>query len=543
MNLQEWIAPLFFTIKMTLLYHVTSFLFQYVLQIFMKKTSGENQPTITQNFSVSLLFGLMMTIFFFDRSVEQVSDLQHVKTGESFVAPVIQDVNKPLRLDVAFDKYVVDDVEQLQTITSRCATYVFSNHGAVLKSCSFPWQSKGAIETVYQDDYFFLLAFDKDTPKNYVLKEEEHTDMIDVLVYVADMQDATITKKFIVYQDLFKIDLQVTVAYKHHTHDALQMRLFITQPSMNPSIKWDKTAALVNNDTYVTTIDVTKKDSFVRYWTMPTFFGLESRFLVHALTQDAHNFIQRVYMNKNRDGIVQGILESRRIEDSGSWNLSFFVGPKTAQAMEKVDYRLLKTMNFGWFAPISHPMLSFLKVLHEKIGNYGWAIILLTLLLKLLLLPFTLYGEKNMRKGAEMQQKLAYLQKKYQHDPAMFDQQRAELIKKHGVPGLTGCLPLLLTLPILIALNTVLSNAMELYGASFLWIDNLYEVDPYYILPIMTGIVMLGTPMDNDPKKSLMRYVMALMMATITCYLSAGLVLFIFVNSAVAALQTRLQKR
>ena len=163
--------------------------------------------------------------------------------------------------------------------------------------------------------------------------------------------------------------------------------------------------------------------------------------------------------------------------------------------------------------------------------------------MKLILLPFTLYGEKSMRKGADMQAKIAYLQKKYKNDPEMFEEQRMELIKKHGMPGVAGCLPLLLTLPIFIALNTVLSNAIELYGAPFLWISNLYAVDPYYILPVVTGLVMLMAPADKDPKKNMMRYAMALLMATVTSYLSAGLVLFILINSGTASLQTHLQKR
>jgi len=194
-------------------------------------------------------------------------------------------------------------------------------------------------------------------------------------------------------------------------------------------------------------------------------------------------------------------------------------------------------------SPISHPILSFLNYLQEKVGNYGWAIILLTLLLKLLLLPFTLYTEKSMRKGVEMQKKMDYLQKKYKNDPEKLEQERLELIKKHGVPGVAGCLPLLLTLPVFIALNSVLANAIELYGASFLWITNLYAVDPYYILPMLTGLVMLATPADKDPKKNVMRYAMALLMATITSYWSAGLVLFILMNSATASLQANLQKR
>lgn len=120
----------------------------------------------------------------------------------------------------------------------------------------------------------------------------------------------------------------------------------------------------------------------------------------------------------------------------------------------------------------------------------------------------------------------------------MLDQQKAELIKKHGIPGIAGCLPLLLTLPILFSLNTVLSNAIELYGAPFLWIKNLYAVDPYHILPILTGLAMAATPVtdNDDPKKSLSRYAMALLMATIAWYLSSGLVLFILMNSILVAI-------
>ena len=362
--------------------------------------------------------------------------------------------------------------------------------------------------------------------------------------YVANFDGGTITKLFTVHQDTYEVDLEISVQY-HHKHGAspIQMRVFVAQPVMEPSIAWDKISGLVNENNGLTTIDVTKKDNLQRYWAMPSCFGYESRFLVHALIKDENNFVQRAYLVKNSSDFMSGILESRVLSESGSWKMKFFVGPKTAQAVKAVDARLLKTLNFGWLAPISHGMLFILQYLYEQIGNYGWAIILLTLLLKLLMLPFTLYGEKNMRKGAEMQQKLAYLQKKYKDNQEMFEQARAELIKKHGVPGLAGCLPLLLTLPILIGLNTVLSNAIELYGAPFLWINNLYAVDPYYILPVLTGLAMLGTPMDNDPKKSLMRYAMALMMATISCYLSAGLVLFILMNSIVAAVQTQLQRK
>jgi YidC/Oxa1 family membrane protein insertase len=504
MNIKEWILPLSFAIVMT-----------YAVQYFL-------EPKLQKN-----------------------SAVQNIASGTEFVAPTIEDINKPLDTSVKYAASQEQDV-QLTTITTACGSYVFSNKGAVLQSFSFPWQrGTQTISTMLADENCFLVAFEKNTPTLYTLQNmSDDATSERTIEYVAHFDGGTITKKFTLHDNSYQVDLDISVQYHHkHASHPVQLRVFVAQPVMEPSIAWDKIAGLVNENNGLAAIDVTKKDNLQRYWAMPNCFGFESRFLVHALIKDENSLIQRAYMAKNSSDFMSGILESRVLHESGSWKMKFFIGPKTAQAVKAVDVRLLKTLNFGWLAPISHGMLFILQYLYEQLGNYGWAIILLTLLLKLLMLPFTLYGEKNMRKGAEIQQKLAYLQKKYKDNQEMFEQARAELIKKHGVPGLAGCLPLLLTLPILIGLNTVLSNAIELYGAPFLWITNLYAVDPYYILPVLTGLAMLATPMDNDPKKSLMRYAMALMMATISCYLSAGLVLFILVNSVVAAVQTQLQKR
>lgn len=503
MNFKEWVYPLSFAIVMT-----------YAVQYFLE--SRLENPAA-----------------------------QSIKSGSGFTAPTMEDINKPLNLTVQY-RHEQELAEELHTVTTQCGSYVFSSKGAVLQSFSFPWQKDSeTIRTVAADENFFLVAFEKDSPLMYKLVRHYDNENSDHCVeYQAAFDGGIITKTFVVHHNSYQIDFEVDVTYHHgHVKHPVQLRVFVPQPVMEPSINWDKIAGFVNENNGITTIDVAKKDTLQRFWAMPNCFGYESRFLVHAFIKDENGFVQRAYMRKNPSGYMTGILESKVLEQSGLWKTSFFVGPKTAAAINAVDARLLKTLNFGWLSPISHAMLWFLNYLYEQIGNYGWAIILLTLLLKLLMLPFTMYGEKNMRKGAEMQQKLAYLQKKYKDNQQMFEQARAELIQKHGVPGLAGCLPLLLTLPVLIGLNTVLSNAIELYGAQFLWIKNLYNVDPYYVLPVLTGLAMLATPMDNDPKKSLTRYAMALMMATIACYLSAGLVLFILVNSTVAAIQTSLTRR
>jgi len=505
MNIKEWIFPLSFAVIMT-----------YALQIFFdprEKVLGESQ----------------------------------LKSGAGFVAPTVQDVNKPLLLDINFKQDREEKAAELFAVTTPLATYVFSNKGAVLQAFSFPWQNGNqTINTMLADENCFLVALEKDTPLMYEMINVTGDDLSDrTIEYKAEIENGSITKIFTMHKDSYQVDLQILITSNaDRTENPLYLRIFIAEPVMSPAIGWDKSIGLINNDSNnLTTIDLSKKDTLYRYWVMPTSFGYESRFIVHTMVQDADHFAQRAYMKKNVSGHMVGIVESRPVYESNQWKMAFYIGPKSAELMSKVDVRLLKTLNFGWLAPIAHPILSFLKYLYEKIGNYGWAIILLTLLMKLLLLPFTFYGEKNMRKGVDMQQKLAYLQKKYKNNPEMLDQERAELIKKHGMPGLTGCLPMLISLPILIALNTVLSNAIELYGAPFLWISNLYAVDPYYILPILTGLVMIAGPVQADPKQVVTRYGMALFMGAVMTNLSAGLVLFVFVNSAVSVLQTSLQKR
>lgn len=509
MNIKEWIFPLTFAIAMT-----------YCVQYYFEP---KNEKQLTQN---------------------------QIKSGSGFFAPSLQDVNKPLELDVLYKNENQEISESLQVITTPQASYVFSNKGAVLQSFSFPWQdNQESIKTILADENCFLVALEKDTPLMYTLVEVVGSQdaLVQSIQYAAECSAGTIIKTFTLHNSSYQVDLDIAIKSNSSlVVNPLQVRIFITQPVMQPAISADKITGFVNNEkgNNLTTVDPLKNDNFKKYWVMPTFFGYESKFIVHAMVKDEHSFVQRVYMKKNSSGHVAGILESRLIEESGHWNISFFVGPKTAKAMTAVDSRLLQTLNFGWLSIISHPLLSILNYLEEKIGNYGWAIILLTLLMKLLLLPFALYSDKSLRKGMEIQKKMDYLQKKYKNNPAQLEQERMEVIKKYGMPGIGGFLPILLQAFIFIGLNSVLYNAIELYGASFLWISNLYAVDPYYILPLMFGFSMLmASPDTKNAQKNVMRYGLVLFVTTIMSYASAGLVLYILVNSVVDSVRTNLQKR
>jgi YidC/Oxa1 family membrane protein insertase len=220
------------------------------------------------------------------------------------------------------------------------------------------------------------------------------------------------------------------------------------------------------------------------------------------------------------------------------------MGPKEAAAMSAVDFRLEDTLEYaGFFAPISKFLLYVLKILYGYVKNFGFAIILLTILVKLFLFPFTYGAEDSMKKRLEFDKKLRYLQQKYKDQPEILAHERTELIKKHGMPGLSGCLPLLLQLPIFIALSRVLSSAIELYNAPFIgWIQDLSAKDPYYILPLITALAMIAQSLvmpSGDAKQRISTFVMALIIGAVTANLAAGLALYICTFTILGFVQTQ----
>ena len=196
-------------------------------------------------------------------------------------------------------------------------------------------------------------------------------------------------------------------------------------------------------------------------------------------------------------------------------------------------------MQYGWLTFIAKPMMQFLIYLKEKTGNYGIAIILLTLLLNLVLLPFRLKGERSMKKQAEFEKKRAYLQQKFRDDRESYERAMAELINKQGVPMLTGCLPMLLNIPVFFSLNKILSSAIELHGAQFAWLPDLSAQDPYYILSILVFSGMIfSSNTGNDPRQWASRLGFGLVIGAVSAYLASGLALYLAVNTLATVVQS-----
>ncbi|MCC6163279.1 MAG: membrane protein insertase YidC [Acidobacteria bacterium] len=215
-----------------------------------------------------------------------------------------------------------------------------------------------------------------------------------------------------------------------------------------------------------------------------------------------------------------------------------YLGPKDFDLLQRADQQLVRTINFGWFAWLVVPLLRALKWINGYVGNYGWSIVVLTVLINVAIFPLRHKSVVSMRKMQEIQPRVKAIQDRYAGlkatDPAKqkMNTELMELYKTAGVNPASGCVPMLLTMPVLFAFYSLLSVAIELRGAPFtLWIHDLSQHDPYYITPVIMGATMLWqqwiTPQASmDPAQQRIMMLMPLMFLVFFLWAPSGLVIY-----------------
>jgi YidC/Oxa1 family membrane protein insertase len=223
--------------------------------------------------------------------------------------------------------------------------------------------------------------------------------------------------------------------------------------------------------------------------------------------------------------------------------LKTYFGPKEMNSLHAVEQTLDLTIDFGWFTIIAYPILKVMKWLFSIVGNWGIAIILLTVLIKLLTFPLTYKSMKSMKKIAKLQPQLNALKEKHKDDKEALNREMITFMKTQGYNPVAGCLPMFLQMPIFFALYRVLYSSIELYHAPFYgWIHDLSLKDPFYITPVLlTGLMWLQqkiTPSTaTDPMQAKMLQYMPLFFGLMMLNLPAGLTIYMLVNAAASIVQ------
>ena len=231
------------------------------------------------------------------------------------------------------------------------------------------------------------------------------------------------------------------------------------------------------------------------------------------------------------------------VKGSEDFKLGGYIGPKDHKLLKSLHPELGDVVEYGFFTFIAKPLFSLLSYLHGIFGNWGWAIVAMTIIVRLVLFPLTFKGMVSMNKLKELAPKIKELQKKYGDDKQKLNMHMMELYKKHGANPMGGCLPILLQIPVFFAVYRVLQNAIELKGAAWiLWIHDLAVMDPYFILPVLMGITMFFhqklTPTSfTDPmQEKIMKY-LPLIFTFFFVSFPAGLTLYWFTNNLASIVQ------
>jgi YidC/Oxa1 family membrane protein insertase len=227
---------------------------------------------------------------------------------------------------------------------------------------------------------------------------------------------------------------------------------------------------------------------------------------------------------------------------TGTTAAKLYAGPEVADTLAKVAPHLELTVDYGWLWPISVVIFAVMKYLHKIFQNWGWSIICVTLLIKLLFYKLSATSYRSMAKMRKLTPQLQAIKERFGTDKQKLSQSMMALYKKEKVNPLSGCLPMLVQIPFFIALYYVLIESVELRQAPFIfWIKDLSIYDPYYILPILMGVSMfLQQRLNPPPPDPLQAKVMMFLPVIFTVFFvtfPAGLVLYWLVNNCIGALQ------
>jgi YidC/Oxa1 family membrane protein insertase len=223
-------------------------------------------------------------------------------------------------------------------------------------------------------------------------------------------------------------------------------------------------------------------------------------------------------------------------------NQTLYIGAKKTETLVSIDGKFEELLNYGIFGFISKPLLKLLKLMHDLLGNWGLAIIGMTIIVRLVLLPFNVISFRSAQAMQRIKPQMDAVREKYKNDPMRLNKETMALMKEQKANPISGCLPMLLQIPIFFALWRAISSSVELYQQPFFgWITDLSSHDSYFVLPILMGITMFLqqklTPTTMDPMQAKILAFMPIIFSLFMITLPSGLTLYNFISALFGVLQ------
>ena len=385
---------------------------------------------------------------------------------------------------------------------------------------------------------------------SYELLEGDEQIVVDLQL---DQEGATLTKRFIFKRDDYLVDIVYLV--ENHSSEVWQAHLFgqIQRDSHNPNAN-----STMGPNAYLGAALSTDEDKYKKFdfsdmdegtfkaEKLGGWVAMVQHYFVSAWVPDqsANNSYQLRKLG-SKDLYTMGFTSAAvdvAAGDTGELRAAFYVGPKDQYRMEEISPYLDLTIDYGWLWWVAKPLFYGLTMFHGLLGNWGWSIIFLTFVVKLLFFPLSAASYKSMARMRKLQPEMARLKELYGDDRQKMSQEMMAFYKKEKVNPMGGCLPMLVQMPVFIALYWVLNESVELRHTPFIfWLTDLSQKDPYYVLPVLNGISMyvLQTlqPAPPDPMQAKVMRFMPVAFSFFFMFFPAGLVLYWTVNSILSIAQ------
>ena len=362
------------------------------------------------------------------------------------------------------------------------------------------------------------------------------------VAYVADVKeiklDSATAQKVTLTQTLSSLSVTKELTFYADGHYDVNVKLskdaryFIylgQRPEMTEQMMTVTGAMVYTNDDLVTIVEDGDAEGRKTFSGVELISAFDQYFasIMYGFSKDTNIILER---DKNNNPVVYFEALS---------NVSFhgYVGDKDFETLKSINPVLTNAIEYGWFTFAAKPLFALLLWLYGIFGNWGWAIVALTILIRLVLYPLTYKGMVSMQKIKEIAPKIKELQTKYKGDPQRMNAAVMDMYKKHGANPLGGCLPMILQIPVFFAIYRVLLNAVELQGAEWaLWIHDLSRMDSYFILPILMGASMYYqqklTPNNfTDPMQEKIFKFLPIIFTFFFITFPSGLVLYWLVNN------------
>ncbi len=384
---------------------------------------------------------------------------------------------------------------------------------------------------------------------SYVL--EEGQDRLVVPLTWVGSNGVSVIKRYVFHRDRYKIDVSFEVI--NNTSEPWQGRMYgqfqrgIVEESRGIFRTYTYTGGVVStpdkpyekvdfSDMTKSNLNLTSKGGWI---------AMIQHYFAGAWVPDQN--VDSHYYTKalvNERYVIGLLTPAKSVPANGreTFDLTLYVGPKIQSRMQDIAPNLERTVDYGWLWLIAEPLFWLLDWIHGFVGNWGWSIVILTLIIKLAFFHLSATSYKSMARMRKVQPRIVAIRERYGKDKQRMNQAMMELYKKEKINPLGGCFPILVQIPVFIALYWVLLESVELRQASFiLWLDDLSVHDPYFVLPILMGATMFAqqklNPPPPDPMQAKIMMALPFVFTFFFLFFPSGLVLYWFVNNLLSIAQ------